>query len=137
MIPYWTAWDIPCTVIINSYNSLLLLKGEKRKRKERTFLGGTPGILDQDLKIIILDLTLRICLPLPWYVLPRYYSLDYLDVYVVWTVGALDEVDLQRTVHSLIERYQQVLMLETALPPQLITRFVYAFPEYSNLKALC
>ncbi|KAJ8623513.1 hypothetical protein MRB53_032042 [Persea americana] len=49
-------------------------------------------------------------------------------------LGVLDEVDPQRAVHSLIERYHHVLMHGTILPPQLITKFLCAFPEY-NLKA--
>ncbi|KAK6930334.1 Importin-beta, N-terminal domain [Dillenia turbinata] len=46
-------------------------------------------------------------------------------------LGGLEEVDLEGTVQSLLERYQQVLVQGQALPQHLISSFLDTFPEYS------
>ncbi|XP_058076603.1 uncharacterized protein LOC131225158 isoform X2 [Magnolia sinica] len=47
-------------------------------------------------------------------------------------LGILDEVDEQRAVYSLIERYHHVLIQRQTLPSHLITRFINTFPKYGS-----
>jgi hypothetical protein len=49
----------------------------------------------------------------------------------VGTAGSLEEVDHQRVVLSLIEKYHQLLIQGQALPLQLISSFLNAYPECS------
>lgn len=49
----------------------------------------------------------------------------------VGTTGSLEEVDQKRVVFSLIEKHHQVLIQGQALPLQLISSFVNAYPEFS------
>ncbi|XP_030924098.1 importin beta-like SAD2 homolog isoform X1 [Quercus lobata] len=46
-------------------------------------------------------------------------------------LGSLEEVDQKRVVFSLIEKHHQVLIQGQALPLQLISSFVNAYPEFS------
>ncbi|KAK9136588.1 hypothetical protein Sjap_007182 [Stephania japonica] len=46
-------------------------------------------------------------------------------------LGALDEVDEDRAVLSLIERYNQTLIIRNPLLPELVTAFLNAYPECS------
>ncbi|KAK3007116.1 hypothetical protein RJ639_016185 [Escallonia herrerae] len=46
-------------------------------------------------------------------------------------LGSLEEVDEQRIVMSLMERYHQVLIQGQSLPPELISSFLDNFPEYN------
>lgn len=50
-------------------------------------------------------------------------------------LGGLEEVDVQRVVYSLIERYNHFLiqMQASALSPELVSSFLNAFPEYQLL----
>ncbi|BFG14847.1 hypothetical protein CerSpe_011210 [Prunus speciosa] len=43
--------------------------------------------------------------------------------------GCLEEIDLQRVVSSLLERYHPIVIQGQAFPPQLISSFLDAFPQ--------
>ncbi|KAL6008752.1 hypothetical protein ACLOJK_021978 [Asimina triloba] len=47
-------------------------------------------------------------------------------------LGFLDDVDPQRMVYSLIERYHHVLLQREKLPSPLVTGLINSFPEYSS-----
>lgn len=59
------------------------------------------------------------------------FSYMLISCFHVGTTGSLEEVDQKRVVFSLIEEHHQVLIQGQALPLQLISSFVNAYPEFS------
>ncbi|BBG94282.1 ARM repeat superfamily protein [Prunus dulcis] len=47
--------------------------------------------------------------------------------------GCLEEIDLQRVVSSLLERYHPIVIQGKAFPPQLISSFLDAFPQLKSM----
>lgn len=52
-------------------------------------------------------------------------------VFLVGSIGCLEEVDERKVVLSLIEKYHHALIQGQALPLELISRFLNAYPECS------